>query len=187
RLARGGLGGARAELRQTPPPRPPTPARRGGAFPRHCLDRARRAFGAGGAGACVRPALPGLSVRTDHRRDSSAFARDEKARGQRETRGEVEAALTSPGGGNRGGGHTGSVGGLHRLQRKFRQLAGGVVLGRFARARVHSAAGTGRAKLSMSSAAATPARLALCSTRPNAVAASATATNRIDGRSRLSN
>jgi hypothetical protein len=29
--------------------------------------------------------------------------------------------------------------------------------------------------------------LALCSTRPNAVAASASATNRIDGRNRLSN
>src|SRR5262249_4342011 len=139
-------------------------------------------------GLGVGPALRGLSGGAGHRRDNSTFARDErKAHGQRETRGEVEAAPASPGGGNRGGGHAGSVGGLRRLQRKFRQLAGGVVLGRFARARVYSAAGTGRAKLSMSSAAATPARLALCSTRPNAVAASATAANRIEGRSRLSN
>src|SRR5262249_56052049 len=154
----------------------------------HCLGGARGAGGAGGAGACVRPALPGFPICTDHRRDNSAVAREQrKARDQREPRGEVEATLASPGGGDRGGGHAGSISGLHRLQRKPRQLAGVVVFGRFARACLYSAAGAGRAQLSISSAPATPARLALCSTRPNAVAASATATNRIDGRNRLSN
>src|SRR5262249_56698624 len=164
------------------------PGGRSGRFAWHSFDRPWRGFGGGGRGALFPPGLPGLSLPPPHRRGKPAVAREQrKARDQREPRGKVEATLASPGGGDRGGGHAGSISGLHRLQRKLRQLAGGVVFGRFARACLYSAAGAGQANLSISSAAATPARLALCSTRPNAVAASTTATNRIDGRNRLSN
>src|SRR5262249_56104033 len=97
-------------------------------------DGGGRGLGEGGGGVCVRPALPGFPVCTAHRRDNHAVAREQgKARDQRELRGKVEATLASPGGGDRGGGHAGSISGLHCLQRKLRQLAGGVVFGRFAR------------------------------------------------------
>ena len=91
-----------------------------------------------------------------------------------------------PGGGMRDGGDACRRGCLHRLQRKLRQLAGAGALRRPGRARAHSGAGAGRARLRIKSAAARPARLALCSTRPNAAAASATETNTIEGRTRLS-
>ena len=58
--------------------------------------------------------------------------------------------------------------------------------GWLARAGSYSGAGAGRARLRINSAAARPARSALCRTRPNAVAASATNISTIDGRTRLS-
>ena len=67
--------------------------------------------------------------------------------------------------------------GLHRVQRNLRQLAVGLVLRRLDRARLHSAVGAGRAKLRISTPAASAERSALCSTMPKAAAASATATS----------
>ena len=76
--------------------------------------------------------------------------------------------------------------GLHRVQRNLRQLAIGLVLRRLARARRYSLVGAGRAKLRMSTPAASAERSALCRTMPKAAAASATVTRTIDGRTRLS-
>ena len=87
---------------------------------------------------------------------------------------------------NRGSRRAGVVGRLYRLQRDLRQLAIGVVLRRIDRACRHSAIGAGRAKLRISTPAASAARSVLCKTTPKAAAASATATRTTEGRSRFS-
>ena len=91
-------------------------------------------------------------------------------------------------GARRDGGRSGSrgLGRLHCLQRNLRQLAVGLVLRRLDRSRNYLGTGTGRAKLRMSTPAASAERSALCMTTPKAAAASATANRMSDGRMRLS-
>src|SRR5436190_12634978 len=170
-----GVRGAAAEFCADSRPRGATPPRRDGVFPRpHSADDGG-AFGVGGARPGIRWPLSGFPIRAAHRRcDSTACA------------GEMETTFERASGREGDGGHPGRVGRLHRRQRKRGQLAGVVVLGWLARAGSYSGAGAGRARLRINSAAARPARSALCRTRPNAVAASATNINGIDGRTRLS-
>ena len=120
----------------------------------------RGAFGAGGARLGIRCPLPGLSVCAAHRRCGSA------ARA-----GDVETAIRT----------------YRRPRRQWRSrlaVSAVYIVGNesfanwqalwfaagFARPGSYSGAGAGRARLRISSAAAKPARSALCSTSPNAVA-----------------
>ena len=162
-------------FRPDPGSRGATPAPRDTAFPRPHSAGDCGAFGAGGARLGIRWPLPGLSVCAAHRCCGSA------ARA-----GDVETAFERTGGREGNGGHLGRVCRLHCGQREFRELAGAVVCRRFARPGSYSGAGAGRARLRINSAAAKPARSALCRTSPNAVAGSATNTSTTDGRTRLS-
>ena len=158
-----------------------TPRRRagrsGGVCARRAADRAGRAGGAGGARARVQPPLPRLPVHGADRRGRSVCRFDDS---RADAQGHPRQC------GNGGGRTAGVVRGLHRAERNLRQLAVAVVLRRPCRVGAQSFAGAGRARLTMSSAAARPARSVLCSTSPKPAAAIAIVIRKIDGRMRLS-
>ena len=139
-------------------------------------DRADLAFGAGRARSGFRSALPRHTLCAAERRRYCFPGADA-----------VDAAPvgTARIGGDRRCRRAGAGGGLYRVQRNLRQLAGHLAVRRISRPRRHSAAGAGRARLRINKPAASAERSALCSTMPNPAAASATVTSTSDGRIRL--
>jgi glucan 1,3-beta-glucosidase len=149
---------------------------------RRDLDGAHITLGADRVRACFRPALPRPSIRAAKRRRPCVpgLAGCDAAQirtGHRRRAGD---------GGDRGGGAARRLGDLHRDQRNLRQLASDLAVRRIDRTCRHSGAGAGRARLRISTPAASAERSALCSTMPKPAAASASVTSTMDGRSKFS-
>ena len=136
------------------------------------LCGAHFAVGADGAWPGFRPALSRPAIRAAKRRRYCL----PDPRGDRNA-----AARPARRGGDSRCGRAGAFGGLYRLQRNLRQLAGDLALCRSCRACLYSGAGAGRARLKIKSPAASADRSALCSTTPNPAATSVSVINRIDG------